>query len=438
MAIHPSSVASRRVLLSLWDGVPPGKTQLVTTPDVGSVLAQLATWGPAELDDRRILAVTWERLPSYPRILEDALDMLAEAARSWWPQWYPADHRDEGHAAPHALHDRARMAGVERLVVPRLAGQTGPMETQNTPISQSGRGEESAGKRSSPWPSTTAALHGFLCGHLRGHPRLRRFIVPRWLELADNACRAQRAPRWPNAFTAEVEVRQLALALGVRSSRLVFAARDESQDRPALLGLARTAEWLARESQMPLVVLLPSSLARAPELDSISFRQVELPGDAAYSPASSAASGAESTSPAPRALPAPPPQLLVHPLIGRPHPGSRGEQLLWDRLQSDAELAELFLCNQWCTTVCQTTYIVDFIWATGKVIVEVDGYYWHSQPWNFAHDRNRDYEFQLSGYLVLRLPHDEVLEDTDGAMNKIRRLVHLRQRRRDDGDGDQS
>ena len=41
-------------------------------------------------------------------------------------------------------------------------------------------------------------------------------------------------------------------------------------------------------------------------------------------------------------------------------------------------------------------------------------------------DRHRDYELVLSGYTVLRLANDEVLQDFGRAVEKIRDVVRLR------------
>ena len=62
------------------------------------------------------------------------------------------------------------------------------------------------------------------------------------------------------------------------------------------------------------------------------------------------------------------------------------------------------------------------------MVVEVDGYRWHSDPQTFRQDRHRDYELVVTGYLVLRLTHDEVMEDPALALEKIRDLVAFRHR----------
>jgi very-short-patch-repair endonuclease len=45
------------------------------------------------------------------------------------------------------------------------------------------------------------------------------------------------------------------------------------------------------------------------------------------------------------------------------------------------------------------------------------------------YDRHRDYELSLSGYTVLRLANDEIAQDVEKAIEKIRDLVKLCRKR---------
>jgi very-short-patch-repair endonuclease len=89
-------------------------------------------------------------------------------------------------------------------------------------------------------------------------------------------------------------------------------------------------------------------------------------------------------------------------------------------------LGPLFEYNMPVTTVRNSRYQVDLVWFDGKIVVEIDSYRFHSSRSDFANDRHRDYELQLSGFLVLRLTHHSVLADVELAMDKIRDLVNLR------------
>lgn len=96
------------------------------------------------------------------------------------------------------------------------------------------------------------------------------------------------------------------------------------------------------------------------------------------------------------------------------------------RLSRDPVLGPLFEYNAPVTTVRGSRYLVDLVWFDGKIVVEIDGYRCHSSRSDFANDRHRDYELQLSGFLVLRLTHAGVMTDIELAIDKIRDFVNLR------------
>lgn len=152
-------------------------------------------------------------------------------------------------------------------------------------------------------------------------------------------------------------------------------------------------------------------LSRSPELDSISFDAIHV-----------------CTSQCP--IESPPKKesrVTVFPLIGQPHPLSLGEQLLAKCLAQDEMLAGFFQFNIPVATHNGNEYLVDLVWTEGKIIIEVDGYEFHSDRVAFSRDRRRDYELLISGYLVLRLPQDEVVEDVGLAVEKIRDVVRYAQ-----------
>ena len=53
-------------------------------------------------------------------------------------------------------------------------------------------------------------------------------------------------------------------------------------------------------------------------------------------------------------------------------------------------------------------YEVDFLWRTERLIVELDGYAYHSSRAQFESDRRRDREFQRMGFVVLRFADREL------------------------------
>ena len=162
-------------------------------------------------------------------------------------------------------------------------------------------------------------------------------------------------------------------------------------------------------------MLVPDTLAKSIELDPISFEAIRL--DVVQPPPVLATEENEEKQ-----------SLLVWPICGRPHPNSPGEQLLAAAIQADDDLRNLFLPNQHVDSLDGHHFLADLLWREGRVIVEVDGYAWHRDQDSFSRDRQRDFELLVSGYLTLRLPHHEVVDDVAGAMHKIRRLVTFRRR----------
>ena len=187
-------------------------------------------------------------------------------------------------------------------------------------------------------------------------------------------------------------------------------SKDRQPADGRLLGLARIAEWVARRTTSRVLVVLPASLAASNELDSISFAAIHWPDHRK-----------EGEEPSTNTS-----NLAIWPVVGRPHPCSPGEKLLAKHLARDEQMGGLFSFNVRARTRFGNEPLLDLLWPEGKVVVEVDGYQFHSNRQAFSADRQRDYELTVSGYLVLRLPHDEVIDDVALAVEKIRDLVHFR------------
>jgi len=238
-----------------------------------------------------------------------------------------------------------------------------------------------------------------------------RTVSRPWYRAAAGCCRAGLPPRLEQ-YPQAIEAAQLASAIEPRRIVLVLALTDSRAAPDRLLGLARAAEWLAAQTHAPVLLLVPAALPESEELASIDFASLTLCREA---PPTREAADEKQT-------------LLVWPLLGVPHPNSPGEQLLASRLRDDDELGPLFQFNQRITTTPGSSYIADLLWAEGKLVVEIDGYRWHSSQDSFRSDRHRDYELLISGYLSLRLPHDEVVAGVEEALQKIRRLVAFRRR----------
>ena len=68
-------------------------------------------------------------------------------------------------------------------------------------------------------------------------------------------------------------------------------------------------------------------------------------------------------------------------------------------------------------------YVVDFLWKRERLVVETDGYAYHSTPSAFARDRLRDQHLTLAGYTVLRFTHDQVTRTPEAVASRLRRLL---------------
>ncbi|MGE0607759.1 MAG: endonuclease domain-containing protein [Pirellulales bacterium] len=388
-------------LVTLIASLPAGTARLAAVEDVVAEMQQLERL-PREAAAGRLVGLGFRPLPAHTRVIDDTLDALADVAGALWPAWY--------------------------------------------------------GRPEMPGPRPGHEQAAVLC-HAAELAQCRRRVMDVWLRAADQLCAAGQSPRLLK-LGGPMEAEQLALAISPTRCEIVMAVCDDSPEATHLMGLARAAEWLAAETGAAVVVLVPPQLLRSPELDSIAYDALELasptamerPADVSESEFNPASGRPDAGPPSPPRAPATTPAgsavagagptlpvqrerrttgLVVTPLIGLPHPASPGEQLLARRLTADEMLAGLFECNQWVETRYHTRHLVDLVWRDGKLVVEVDGFYWHTRPDAFAHDRLRDFELNVSGYLVLRLPHDDVMQDVERAMRRIQRLVAFHRGGRD-------
>ena len=81
--------------------------------------------------------------------------------------------------------------------------------------------------------------------------------------------------------------------------------------------------------------------------------------------------------------------------------------------RSALEIAMLQLCDDFdlqppLTNVALAGFIVDFHWPGTNLVVETDGYAYHSMPSAFEADRERDQILTLAGYRVARFTYDQV------------------------------
>ena len=56
-------------------------------------------------------------------------------------------------------------------------------------------------------------------------------------------------------------------------------------------------------------------------------------------------------------------------------------------------------------------YEVDFLWRSERLVVEVDGYAFHSSRLAFERDRRRDADLQTQGYSVMRFTWRQIVQE---------------------------
>jgi hypothetical protein len=235
-----------------------------------------------------------------------------------------------------------------------------------------------------------------------------------WVEAAARLALAGRPPRVAGVLPT-IELAQLSLAIS-RLGLVFITDVSVAADAPRASALAHALEWVARHSRAAVVALF----AELPPLDS-PFDRVLYgahrviadadPGTTDYDSDAGESVGSET---------------WLAPWRGAPHPLSEIEQRLAAMLSDDTELAALFCFNWYVDTVRGSRPKVDLVWIDGRLVVELDGYPDHATRRAFIGDRHRDYELALSGYTVLRLANDEVVQDFGRAIEKIRDLVRLR------------
>ncbi len=233
-----------------------------------------------------------------------------------------------------------------------------------------------------------------------------------WVEAAARLALGGRSPRVAGAAAA-IELAQLSLAINRRGLVLVIDAGAAAQ---TLGALAHVLEWAAQHARAAVVTLFAELPPMDSPFDRILFGARHIiaeadPGIAVAGPETSNSAGLAT---------------WLVPWRGAPHPLSEIEQRLAAMLDNDAELAGLFCFNWFVDTVGGSRPKVDLVWMDGRLVVELDGYADHATRRAFIGDRHRDYQLTLSGYTVLRLANDEVVQDFGRAVEKIRDLVRLR------------
>jgi hypothetical protein len=183
------------------------------------------------------------------------------------------------------------------------------------------------------------------------------------------------------------------------------AGLDPDEER----ALAAACEWLASRGRLG-VWLTGAPLAAVDWLETVTLR---LPDEIARL--------AEPTEDHDRG-----PAIVRYPaLAGRPHPGSRVEQML------EAALAvRPWAAGRSWNRVMSLHPLVnpvqpDLVWDSARCVVEIDGDD-HLDQRKYALDRVRDVDLQIAGYAVLRFTNAQVLADIETVLAKIERFLNGR------------
>ena len=343
--------------------------------------------------------------PAY--VVEDTLRALAQVAFRLWPNWH----------VPYG----AESYGEQPIGVEAAKGAS--------------YGEEPIGVEAAKGAPHAKAPGALETRAAQPVPTLNRF----WLAWAFKAAKLGRVPFSTN-LAFEIQAEQLALAISgaVDSIHLAagpLSARSEGNLPQDEAGESRWArfgkrlESLSDITRLPLVFLLPESLLATIPLDDfpgqierledwMTSRAYEGQGDERGLGGAVGQLEDEAKGGSPKTEPSG----AVFAKVGEPHPLSAVESILAEALESDPGLKGLFLCNQLLSAL-NDQYQVDFFWPDGALVVEVDGYKFHSGKEAFARDRHRDWALFVTGRRVMRLTAMEVKEDVKAALDKIRQAV---------------
>lgn len=322
----------------------------------------------------RVVAHTWSRLPMLREIQRDVIEALGRLALISWPEWYGSGNSSE------VNEDESAEETAVRLL-----------------------------KKIADLP-------------------VRRKVSKVWLKKAVGLLQVGRIPL-PKKYSLDTQTEQLALVLNAGHVVMCLDVQDDAPEKGRLFGLARMAEWFAANAGVRVAVIVPENLAASGELNAINYDHVRPKTFTGGSPVVKTTKISGTT--VARRSACSDKRETKNPgwtIVGRPHPGSPGEQMLAEFLARQPDLAGLFGFNLHVVTDRDNRYLVDLVWRAGKIVVEVDGYRYHSPRPQFNYDRQRDYELIVSGYLVLRLPHDDVVSDVEMAGSKIRDVVALRRK----------
>lgn len=349
--------------LSQWvDRVKRGMPASVFTDDVGDTQNAIEQIAESKREPARVVTLRWQHVPALGNELGLLVDALARATLELYPSLYGGEqHTGErwvGAALESAAHEITR----------RLD-----------------------------------AVLGSAC----------RQIL--------SACHKGALPNIKKLSNSE-QVRQLALAIDPSQLVILIAVEDAEASKGSLRALAQGAEWLASNTLARVILVLPSVLSAAGELDHVTYTACIFQSAVKAGPSAPPSIPRLFTSDKAEDRAVVAAAVSVSPIIGRPHPKSEAEQLLHSRISGDPELGLLFSYNQPIRTRYETNPVVDLLWEAGRLVIEIDGQE-HCRLVSFLQDRRRDFELLMSGYQTIRFSRFKVLESPELVLNDIRDAV---------------
>jgi very-short-patch-repair endonuclease len=78
------------------------------------------------------------------------------------------------------------------------------------------------------------------------------------------------------------------------------------------------------------------------------------------------------------------------------------------------------------TNVRAGRYEVDILWRAERMVVEVDGYAFHSTRESFEGDRLRDADLQAQGFAVVRVTWRQIVDTPGATVARIARVLSTR------------
>ncbi|HEX9109084.1 MAG TPA: DUF559 domain-containing protein [Longimicrobiales bacterium] len=99
-----------------------------------------------------------------------------------------------------------------------------------------------------------------------------------------------------------------------------------------------------------------------------------------------------------------------------------GGQLAFTRSEAETRFLALVRKAQLrapATNVTLRGYEVDFLWRTEKLVVEIDGFAFHSSPAAFERDRRRDADVVAAGFRVLRVTWRQLTGEPEAVLARV-------------------